>query len=119
MGKPKVVGRDMPPRHVRATDFKRDEKIAKLTKERRESKKASASGRIPIDPTMPSWRRRLYTAANSFLAAHDVDRMVEAKVAAEARTKEHNETQNDNPGAIVEFQTNAAGNNASKDEANA
>uniref|UniRef100_M1D8D2 Uncharacterized protein n=1 Tax=Solanum tuberosum TaxID=4113 RepID=M1D8D2_SOLTU len=118
MGKPKVAGRDMPPRHARARDFKRDEKIAELSKERKESKKASASGRIPIDPTIPSWRHRLYTTANFFLAARDVDRMVEAKVATEARTKKHNETQYDNPGAIIELQTNAAGNNAT-DEANA
>uniref|UniRef100_M1DYA6 Uncharacterized protein n=1 Tax=Solanum tuberosum TaxID=4113 RepID=M1DYA6_SOLTU len=117
MGRPKVVGRDMSPRHVRARDFKRDEKIAELAKERRESKKASASRRIPIDPTILSWRRGLYTAADSFLAAHDVDKMVEANIAVEARTKEHNETQNDNPGAIVEFQANAAGNNAPIDEA--
>uniref|UniRef100_M1DEG2 Uncharacterized protein n=1 Tax=Solanum tuberosum TaxID=4113 RepID=M1DEG2_SOLTU len=119
MGKPKVVGRDMPPQHARARGFKRDEKIAELTKERKESKKANASGRIPIDPTIPSWRRRLHTSTNSFLAAHDVDRIAEAKVAAEARTKKHNETQNDNPGAIVEFQTNAIGNNALTNEVNA
>uniref|UniRef100_M1DYT6 Uncharacterized protein n=1 Tax=Solanum tuberosum TaxID=4113 RepID=M1DYT6_SOLTU len=116
MGRPKVAGRDRPPRQVRARDFKKDEKIAELAKERRESKKASASRKIPIDPAIPSWRRKLYTTANSFLAAHDVDRMVEANIAAEARTKEHNETQNDNLGAIVEFQTNATGNNAPIDE---
>ena len=45
----------MPPRHVRARDFKREEKIVELTKERKESKKATASGMIPIDPTIPSW----------------------------------------------------------------
>uniref|UniRef100_M1DAN9 Uncharacterized protein n=1 Tax=Solanum tuberosum TaxID=4113 RepID=M1DAN9_SOLTU len=117
MGRSKVAGRYMPPRHVNARDFKRDEKIAELTKERRESKKASASRRIPIDPAIPSWRRGLYTAANSFLVAHEVDRMVEANIVAEARTNEHNETQNDNPGAIVEFQANPAGNNALIDEA--
>uniref|UniRef100_M1DP76 Putative plant transposon protein domain-containing protein n=1 Tax=Solanum tuberosum TaxID=4113 RepID=M1DP76_SOLTU len=117
MERPKVAGRDMPPRHVRGRDLKRDERIVEVAKERRESKKASASRRIPMDPAIPSWRRGLYTAANFFLAAHDVDRMVEANIAAEARTKEHNETQNDNPGAIVEFQANAAGKNASTDEA--
>jgi len=66
MARPKVAERDVPPRHVRARDFKRDEKIAKLAKERRESKKASSSRKVPIDPTIPSWKRGVYTVINSF-----------------------------------------------------
>ena len=91
MARLKVPGRDMPPRHIRARDFKRDEKIVELAKERRESKKASSSRRVPIDPTIPSWKRGVYTAINSFLASHDGERMVVANIAAEAKANEHNE----------------------------
>uniref|UniRef100_M1DZ00 Uncharacterized protein n=1 Tax=Solanum tuberosum TaxID=4113 RepID=M1DZ00_SOLTU len=103
MARPKVVGTDMPPRHIRARDFKKDEKIVESKKERRESKKASSSRRVPIDPTIPSWKRRVYTAIDSFLVSHDGDRMVSANIATEAKANEHNENQNDNPGTIVEF----------------
>uniref|UniRef100_M1DQT4 Uncharacterized protein n=1 Tax=Solanum tuberosum TaxID=4113 RepID=M1DQT4_SOLTU len=99
----KVAGNEMPPRQVRARDFKRDEKIAELAKEIRESKKASSSRRVPIDPTIPSLKCGVCTAVNSFLASHDVDRMVAASIVAETRASEHNENQNDNPGTIVEF----------------
>uniref|UniRef100_M1DZY9 Uncharacterized protein n=1 Tax=Solanum tuberosum TaxID=4113 RepID=M1DZY9_SOLTU len=95
----------MPPRHVRAREFKRDEKIAELAKERKESKKASASRKTPIDPAIPSWKRGFYTAIDSFLAGHEVDIMVAGNIATEAR--------NDSPGTIVAFQANASGNDAS------
>uniref|UniRef100_M1DF25 Uncharacterized protein n=1 Tax=Solanum tuberosum TaxID=4113 RepID=M1DF25_SOLTU len=107
----------MTPRHIGERDFKRDEKIAKLAKERRESKKASSSRRIPIDHTIPSWKRGSYTAINSFLASHDIDRMVPNKITTESRANEHNENQNENSGTIVEFQTNASGNSALTDGA--
>lgn len=81
----------MTPQHVRARDFKKDERIAELAKQRRESKKTNASRRISIDRTIPPWRRGLHTVVNSFLAAHDVDRMVEANITAEAEAKENNE----------------------------
>uniref|UniRef100_M1DUF1 Uncharacterized protein n=1 Tax=Solanum tuberosum TaxID=4113 RepID=M1DUF1_SOLTU len=104
MARPKVAEREMLPRQVRARDFKRDEKIAKLAKERKKSKKASASRRIPVDPTIPSWKRGFYTATNSFKEAHELGEMIVTNIAAEARADAPNVTQNDNPGTIVEFQ---------------
>uniref|UniRef100_M1DPV1 Uncharacterized protein n=1 Tax=Solanum tuberosum TaxID=4113 RepID=M1DPV1_SOLTU len=117
MARPKVTGRDMPPRHIRARDFKRDEKVAGLAKERRESKTASSSRRVPIDPTIPSWKRGFYKAINFFFVSHDMDIMVAATIAAEARSNEQNENKNDNTGTIVEFQANASSNNAPIDGA--
>uniref|UniRef100_M1BHZ6 Integrase core domain containing protein n=1 Tax=Solanum tuberosum TaxID=4113 RepID=M1BHZ6_SOLTU len=117
MARPKVAGKDMSPRHVRARDFKRDEKIAELVIERKESKKASVSRRIPIDPTIHSWKRGLHITINSFWAAHELDKMIAAHIAVEVRANEHNATQNDNPGTIVEFQANASGNDAPTDGA--
>uniref|UniRef100_M1DSH1 Uncharacterized protein n=1 Tax=Solanum tuberosum TaxID=4113 RepID=M1DSH1_SOLTU len=112
MARPKVAGRDMPSRHVRARGFKRDQKIPELAKERTESKKASSNRRVPIDPTIPSWKRGVYMAINSFLASHDVDRMGVANITTEDKENEHNESQNDNLGTIVEFQANASDNSS-------
>uniref|UniRef100_M1DS33 Uncharacterized protein n=1 Tax=Solanum tuberosum TaxID=4113 RepID=M1DS33_SOLTU len=117
MARPNVAGRNMPPRHKRARDFKRDEKIVELAKERRESKKASSSKRVPIDPTIPLWKRGVYTGINSFLESHEGDKTVAANIAAENKANEHNENQNDNPGTIVEYQANKSGNNTPTDGA--
>uniref|UniRef100_M1DY23 Integrase core domain containing protein n=1 Tax=Solanum tuberosum TaxID=4113 RepID=M1DY23_SOLTU len=115
MARPKVAGRDMPPRHIREKYFKRDKKIVELAKKRRESKKASSSRRVPIDPTIPSWKCRVHRAINSFLVSHEGDIMVDTNIVAEAKENEHNENQNDNPGTIFEFLANASGNNTTTD----
>uniref|UniRef100_M1DBT9 Uncharacterized protein n=1 Tax=Solanum tuberosum TaxID=4113 RepID=M1DBT9_SOLTU len=108
----------MPPRLIRERDFKRDEKIVELAKQRSESKKASSRRIVPIDPTIPSWKRKAYTTINSFLASHDEERMVAANIAAEAKENENSENQNENSGTIVEFQANTSGNNTPTNGAN-
>uniref|UniRef100_M1DZW4 Integrase core domain containing protein n=1 Tax=Solanum tuberosum TaxID=4113 RepID=M1DZW4_SOLTU len=51
------VGRDVPPRHIRALKFKRDAEKPNKTKAKSNSKETSSSRRIPIDPVVPSWAR--------------------------------------------------------------
>ena len=66
--RPNVEGRDMSSRQVRAWEFKRDKNIGELAKERREKKKKSSSKRVPIDPTIPSWKCGVSTTINSLMA---------------------------------------------------
>uniref|UniRef100_M1DNU7 Uncharacterized protein n=1 Tax=Solanum tuberosum TaxID=4113 RepID=M1DNU7_SOLTU len=113
MAKPKVAGRNEPPRNIRAREFKEDEKKVELARQRKCTKEARARRRIPIDPTIPPWRRGFYTTIDSFLAAHDVDRMGESNIAAEAKANENNANQNENTsGAIVLYQVVASNTNA-------
>uniref|UniRef100_M1DJ64 Integrase core domain containing protein n=1 Tax=Solanum tuberosum TaxID=4113 RepID=M1DJ64_SOLTU len=99
MARPKVAGRNMPPRHIRAQNSKRDAGTTDHTKVRSENKKASSSRRIPIDPNAPLWARGFINAIHSFGEAHDLDKMVEANIATEveAESKEkENLKQTDN-----------------------
>uniref|UniRef100_M1DUB5 Uncharacterized protein n=1 Tax=Solanum tuberosum TaxID=4113 RepID=M1DUB5_SOLTU len=66
MARPKVTGRNEPPRSVRACEFKEDEKKAELARQRKHTKEARARRRIPIDPTIPPWRRGFYTTIDFF-----------------------------------------------------
>uniref|UniRef100_M1DK67 Uncharacterized protein n=1 Tax=Solanum tuberosum TaxID=4113 RepID=M1DK67_SOLTU len=109
MARPKVTGRNEPPRNIRAREFKEDEKKAKLARQRKYTKEARAKRKTLIDPTIPLWRHGFYTAVDSFLAAHDMDRMGEANIAAEAKANENNANQNGNTsGAIVLYQADAS-----------
>jgi len=120
MGRPKVAERNEPPRNVRAREFKEDEKKAELVRQRKYTNEASARRRIPIDPTIPPWSRGYYTTIDSFLAAHDMDRIGEANITAEATANENNANQNGNTsGAIVLYQADVSNTNAHADESNA
>uniref|UniRef100_M1DHU2 Integrase core domain containing protein n=1 Tax=Solanum tuberosum TaxID=4113 RepID=M1DHU2_SOLTU len=82
MARLKVAGRNRPPRHIRAINFKKDEKATNQYKPDNEGKKPSANRKTnPRDPTVPSWRRGFFTAIHSFLAAHDFDNLSKSAAA--------------------------------------
>ena len=85
MARPNVEDKDMLSRQLRAWEFKRDKKIAELAKKRNEKKKTTSSKRVPIDPTIPSWKCRVYTAINSLMAAQNMERMIANNIAAESK----------------------------------
>ena len=81
------------------------------------TKEARAKMRIFVDPTILTWSRRLYNAANAFLTAPYIDRMVATNIITESRATENNETQNGiTSWAIVIFHDDALGANASIDK---
>ena len=89
MVRPKVIGRNDPPRHIRAREFRDEEKIAELAKQRNYTKEARAKRRIPIDPNVPSWARGFGNAVHAFRAFHEIDRMIAANITDEYRATEN------------------------------
>jgi len=103
MTTPKVAGRDMPPRKIRAKNFSKNTKAIYPPKMDNEGKKPSTSKRTnPRDPTIPSWSRGFFTAIHSFLAAHDLDNL--SKSAAAESSEEAPET-------IIKFQADTSSTN--------
>jgi len=96
MARSKVAGRNDPPRHIRAREFKKDEKKAELARQRKYTNEARAKRRIPIDPNVPSWARSFVNAIRAFGAAQEIDQMIAANLAAEAKAEANNEDQNNN-----------------------
>ena len=88
----------MPPRHIKAQNSRRDAGTSDHLKARSENKKASSSRRIPINPNVPLWARGFINVMHAFGAAHDLDNMANANIAAatEANTDNENQSQNDN-----------------------
>uniref|UniRef100_M1DP93 Uncharacterized protein n=1 Tax=Solanum tuberosum TaxID=4113 RepID=M1DP93_SOLTU len=118
MARPKVMGRDMSPRHVRAREFKRDEKKEELARKRKYTKEAMAKRRIPIDPNVPPWGQSSVNAIRAFGEAHEMDKIIAANLAAEAKEKANKEDQNNNTlGTIVLLQGDTSGTDAQTDEA--
>uniref|UniRef100_M1E1A9 Uncharacterized protein n=1 Tax=Solanum tuberosum TaxID=4113 RepID=M1E1A9_SOLTU len=100
MDRPKVAGRDMPPRQTRAKNFWKNTKATNPPKMDNEGKKPSASKRKNSRyPTIPSWRRGFFTTIHSFLVAHDLDNLSKSAVA---------ESSEEAPGAIIKFQVDGA-----------
>uniref|UniRef100_M1DBB9 Integrase core domain containing protein n=1 Tax=Solanum tuberosum TaxID=4113 RepID=M1DBB9_SOLTU len=91
MDKSKVAGRDVPPRHIRAQNFRRDAEKPNKTKAKGKSNESSSSRRILIDPNVPSCTRGFINVVDAFGAAHDLDNMVKANLA-----EAENQSQNDN-----------------------
>lgn len=88
MARPKVARRNEPPWNIRARELKLAEKETEMTRQRKYTKEARAKWEIPIGPTSPLWRHKLYNAADVFLVAHDIDRMEATKIGADARATE-------------------------------
>uniref|UniRef100_M1DHP5 Integrase core domain containing protein n=1 Tax=Solanum tuberosum TaxID=4113 RepID=M1DHP5_SOLTU len=94
MARSKVAGRDVPPRHIIAQNFRRDEEKPIKTKAKSKSKESSSSRMISIDPNVPSWTQGFINVVHAFGVAHDLDNMVKANLAATAKAE--NQSQNDN-----------------------
>uniref|UniRef100_M1DZ89 Integrase core domain containing protein n=1 Tax=Solanum tuberosum TaxID=4113 RepID=M1DZ89_SOLTU len=111
MARPKVTGRNMPPRYTKAKNFRKDEKATNPSKLDNDGKKPCANKKTnPRDPSVPSWRRGFFTAIHSSLIAHDFDNLSKS-VAAES-SKEASR-------AIVKFQKDTQGTDAPTDGATA
>uniref|UniRef100_M1DX07 Uncharacterized protein n=1 Tax=Solanum tuberosum TaxID=4113 RepID=M1DX07_SOLTU len=95
---PKVTGRNVPPRHIRAQNSRRDAGTTDQPKARSENKKASSSRRIPIDSNVPLWARGFINAIHAFGEAHDLNNMAKANIdtTTEANTNNENQSRNDN-----------------------
>uniref|UniRef100_M1DAW4 Uncharacterized protein n=1 Tax=Solanum tuberosum TaxID=4113 RepID=M1DAW4_SOLTU len=111
MARPKVAGRDMPPRQTREKNFRKNTKAIGPPKIDNEGKKPNASKKTNHrDPTILSWRRGFFTAINSFLEAHDLDNLSKS-VAAESSEEA--------PRTIIKFQSDTSSTDALADGANA
>uniref|UniRef100_M1D9X0 Uncharacterized protein n=1 Tax=Solanum tuberosum TaxID=4113 RepID=M1D9X0_SOLTU len=108
MARPKVAGRDDSARHVRAREFRKEEKRAEMAKQRKYTKKAKEKRQIPFDLNVRPCDRSLVNAIHAFRAAQEIDQMIAANLALEAKAKANSEDQNDNvPGTIVLLQKDA------------
>uniref|UniRef100_M1DRA1 Uncharacterized protein n=1 Tax=Solanum tuberosum TaxID=4113 RepID=M1DRA1_SOLTU len=90
MARSKVPGRNDPPRHIRARELRKEEKKAKLARQRKYTNEARAKRRISIDPNVPSWARTFVNAIRAFGEAQEIDQMIAANLAAEAKAEAKN-----------------------------
>lgn len=73
----------MPPIHIRAREFKRDENIVEVAKERKEKRKASSSRKVPIVPSIQSWKWGFINIIKDFKEDQDMDNIVKANIVSE------------------------------------
>uniref|UniRef100_M1DEK4 Integrase core domain containing protein n=1 Tax=Solanum tuberosum TaxID=4113 RepID=M1DEK4_SOLTU len=107
MARPKVAGRIMPPRQIRAKNFRKDTNEVNPPKMGSEGKHPSSSKiSVPRDPNVPSWTRAFYTALHSFLAAHDLDNFRNSVAVEPSKVA---------PGTIIQVQDDTSGTNAKTD----
>uniref|UniRef100_M1DFP3 Uncharacterized protein n=1 Tax=Solanum tuberosum TaxID=4113 RepID=M1DFP3_SOLTU len=110
MARSKIAGRDDPPRHIRAREFRKDEKRAELARKRRYTKEPREKTRIPFDLNVRPCDRSLVNAIHAFRAAQEIDQMIVANLATESKEKANNGDQNNKgPRTIVLLQEDAPG----------
>lgn len=63
MSRPKVEGRNMPPKHIRAANFRKSVRKAETLKKEGTSRRIS-----PVDPNVPLWARGFVIAIYAFKA---------------------------------------------------
>uniref|UniRef100_M1DJM5 Uncharacterized protein n=1 Tax=Solanum tuberosum TaxID=4113 RepID=M1DJM5_SOLTU len=116
MARLKVAGRDDPPRHARAREFRKEEKRAKMARQRKYTKEAREKRRIPFDHNVRPCGRSLVNAIHSFRASQEIDQMIATNIDIEDKAKANNGDQNDNAlGTIVLLHKDAPGIDAPAD----
>uniref|UniRef100_M1D8V1 Uncharacterized protein n=1 Tax=Solanum tuberosum TaxID=4113 RepID=M1D8V1_SOLTU len=120
MARSKIEGRNDLPRHIRAREFRKDEKRAELARQMKYTKEAREMRRIPFDLNVRPDDRSLVSAIRAFRAAQEIDQIIVARLATEAKAKAKSGDPNDNaPGTIVLLQKDAPGIDAPVDRQNA
>uniref|UniRef100_M1DPS8 Uncharacterized protein n=1 Tax=Solanum tuberosum TaxID=4113 RepID=M1DPS8_SOLTU len=120
MARSKIAERDDPPRHVREQEFRKEEKRAEMARQRKYTKEAREKRRTPFDLNVRPSDQSLVNAIHAFRAAQEIDQMIAANHAAEAKAKANSGDQNDNaPGTIFLLQKDAPGIDAPADRVTA
>lgn len=70
MARPKVIAKIYQPKHIRAQEFKDEEKRAELYRQRKYTNEIKAKKRINIDPNMPPRAQEFVNSIHAFTETH-------------------------------------------------